>query len=296
MNARQQNQPREGMIPVRGAELYCREIGAGEPVIILHGGPDFSHTYLLPEMDMLAESLRLIYYDQRGRGRSAGNVQPEEVSMASEVEDLEAVREYFGRERTAVLGHSWGGVLAMEYAMRYPERVSRLILMNSGPVSQEDYLLLREDRQKKAAEDLEMLKVLKGTPGYEQGDLVTDAAYYRIHFRETVRRLEHLDRVIRSLRVDFTEEGILKARAIEKRLIEETWLAEGYDLLPELKQVNIPTLVMHGEHDLVPVLCAAHIALAIPGARLVLMRDAGHFAFIEKPEAVQKEIRNFILG
>src|SRR5258707_15714328 len=81
--------PRESRIPVGKASLYCREIGRGQPIIVLHGGPDFDHGYLLPELDRLADAFRLIYYDQRGRGKSADHVQPEDVTLTSDVDDLD---------------------------------------------------------------------------------------------------------------------------------------------------------------------------------------------------------------
>ena len=112
-----------------------REIGSGRPVIVLHGGPDFDHSYLLPDLDRLSNSYRLIYYDQRGRGRSAAGVRPEDVTLASEIADLETIREHFSLDSMILLGHSWGTVLALEYARRHPERVSHLILMNPAPVS-----------------------------------------------------------------------------------------------------------------------------------------------------------------
>jgi proline iminopeptidase len=86
--------------------------------------PISTTTTCSPEMDRLAASFRRVYYDQRGHGRSAGDVQPEDVSLASEIDDLDAVRRHFGFGSVAVLGHSWGGVLAMEYATRHPERLS----------------------------------------------------------------------------------------------------------------------------------------------------------------------------
>ena len=97
--------------------LFCRDVGEGPPIVVVHGGPDFDHFYLLPELDRLAGAFRLIYYDQRGRGLSAAGVRPEDVSIASELDDLDLVRRHFGLETVAVLGHSWGGVLAMEYAI-----------------------------------------------------------------------------------------------------------------------------------------------------------------------------------
>ena len=135
----------EGFLPAENAQLYFREVGQGPPVLILHGGPDFDQNYLLPDMDRLSGSFRLIYYDPRGRGKSGENVRPEDVSIASEIEDVEAVRAYFQLESTVVLGHSWGGLLAMEYAVRHPGRVSHLILMNTAPVSHDDYLLLEQE-------------------------------------------------------------------------------------------------------------------------------------------------------
>jgi len=264
--------------------------------MILHGGPDFDHSYLLPDMDNLADSFRLIYYDQRGRGKSADNVQPEDVTIQSEMEDLEAVREHFGLESMAVLGHSWGGMLAMEYAIRHPQRVSHLILMNTAPASREDYLLFRQERLDKSAADMEQLKEMASTAGYEQGDPDTLADYYRIHYRATIRPPEDLERVVQTLRSSFTKESILKGRAIEDRLMEETWLSEGYDLLPELKQLNMPTLIIHGDYDFVPVECALHVAEAIPKARFVLLKDCGHFSYLECPDRVRPVIGDFFKG
>jgi pimeloyl-ACP methyl ester carboxylesterase len=83
---------RESRIQVGKASLYSREIGRGQPVIVLHGGPDFDHSYLLPDLDRLADAFRLVYYDQRGRGRSAADVRPEDVTLASDVDDLEIKR------------------------------------------------------------------------------------------------------------------------------------------------------------------------------------------------------------
>jgi len=261
--------PREGYIPVENAALYFREIGAGRPILILHGGPDFDHTYLLPNMDRLSDSFRLIYYDQRGRGKSAANVQPDDVSIQSEIVDLESVRKYFQLESVAVLGHSWGALLALEYAIRHPSRVSHLIILNTAPVSHDDYLLLRKSRREKTPADIEELKTRSSDAKYQEGDPDTVADYYRVHFRATVRQQQHLEKIIRSLRSSFTKEGILKARAIEKRLYDETWFVNEYDLVPKLKALDIPTLVIHGDYDFVPLECSAHVAQAIPGLTLL---------------------------
>jgi proline iminopeptidase len=285
----------DGYIPVGNSALFYRAIGHGPPTLVLHGGPDFDHTYVLPDLDRLADSLRLIYYDQRGRGKSAANVQPDDVTIQSDIQDIERVRAYFGLPSVVVLGHSWGGLLALEYAIRHPQRVSHLILLNTAPASHDDYLLLRQAfRVNRPAADREALQAWSTSAEYAAGDPDTVAAYYRVHFRMTIEQPEHLERVIRRLRASFTRAGILKARAIEARLYDQTWLLSDYNLLPKLKQLNIPALVLHGEYDFVPVACAAHIAAAMPGARCVLLSECGHFSYIERPDDVRHEIARFL--
>lgn len=286
---------REGYVRAENVNLYFREIGHGQPIIILHGGPDFDHTYLLPDLDRLSDAFRLIYYDQRGRGKSADNVQPVDVTIQSDVEDIEYLREHFQLESFSVLGHSCGGVLAMEYAIRHPAYVSHLILMSTAPASHDDYMLLREDRRMRAAADIEKLKARSTDAMYQKGDPDTEAAYYRIHFNAALRQPEHLEEVIKRLRSSFTTEGILKAREIEERLMHETWLSSDYDLLPRLKQLGIPTLVIHGDYDIVPVECAVHIAQAIPSARFILLKECGHFSYLECPDEVRKAISELFL-
>ena len=186
--------PRRSSPRSRGAELtadglFCLDVGAGPPLVVVHGGPEFDHSYLRPELDRLAGSFRVVYYDQRGRGRSAEGVRPGDVSLRSEIEDLERVRSERGLESVAVLGHSWGGVLGMEYAVRHPERVSHLILMGTAPASAGDWRLLREAfARNRPAADQEAMDALASSDAFARGDREAEAAFYRIHFRMTLRR------------------------------------------------------------------------------------------------------------
>jgi proline iminopeptidase len=289
--------PHEARIPAGGAHLYARDIGRGRPIVVLHGGPDFDHTYLLPDMDRLADSFRLIYYDQRARGRSAEGVRAEDVTLASDVADLDRVREHFHLASTAVLGHSWGTVLALEYAIRHPDRVSHLILMNPAPASAADFQRFRKERLEKLGPDLDRLRAAAATDGYQAGDPDAVAAYYRIHFKAALLRPEDYERLMARMRPSFTtREAILKARHAEDRLMAETWSRDGYDLLPKLRGLSIPTLVIHGDHDFIPAFAGEHIAQALPAARFVTMKDCGHFAYLECPGPVRKAIDDFFRG
>jgi proline iminopeptidase len=288
--------PREARIAVGKASLYSREIGRGQPLVVLHGGPDFDHGYLLPDLDRLADAFRLIYYDQRGRGRSADRVEPEDVSLASEIDDLEQVRRHFRLESPALLGHSWGAVLALEYALRHPTRVSHLVLMNPAPVSASDLALFRKVYATKLGADLDRQRAIVASPAYQEGDPRAVTARYRLHFKPALKRPEHYEKLMAAMDAAFVTQGkagIVKARAVEDRLIRDTWGVDGYDLGPKLRNLKIPTLVIAGDHDFIPVEIAASIARAIPDARLVTLAGCGHFAYLECAGEVRKSFHEF---
>ena len=291
--------PRESRIPVGNAELYAREVGKGTAIIVLHGGPDFDHSYLLPEMDRLSDSYHLIYYDQRGRGRSADGVKPEDVTLASDIADIEKIRQYYHLDSVVLLGHSWGTVLALEYALRYPGRVSHLILINPAPASTDDYKQLRNDWLQKRAADMERRKAIADTAAYKEADPDAVIAYYRIHFKPALARQEDYEKLISRMQAAFIQQGnagILKARAVESRLMSETFAAPEYDLLPKIKTVHIPTLVISGDHEFIPSSTTEHISRAIPNSRLVTLKDCGHFTYLECPVAVREQIDLFFAG
>ena len=278
----------ESFAPAHGAQLYCREVGEGRPLVVIHGGPDFDHTYLLPDMDRLAASRRLVYYDQRGRGRSRGEVRLEDIHIDRYVDDLNSVRKHLGVESVAILGHSWGAIVAMHYALRYPNRTSHMVLLNTAPASHADLLLMREERlRRRAAHEEELRELL---PGFARGDPDAVARYYRIDYSGTFKREEDLAR----LNLGWTRKAIKTGRLIESHLMQGLIWSEGYTLLPALAAVRTPTLLIHGDFDFAPVECAARIAGAIPGARLEVLRGSGHFSYIDAADRVARALGEFL--
>ena len=288
---------REIRIPAAGVSLYSRVIGHGTPVIVLHGGPDFDHRYLLPDLDRLADRLRLIYYDQRGRGMSAEGVRPEDVTLASDLDDIARVREHYGLHTTALLGHSWGAVLALEYALRDPSGVSHLVLMNPAPASAHDVATFRKAYVERLGADMDRQRAITATEAYRDGDPETVAARYRIHFKFALARPEDFERLMKTMRAAFVSQGkagIVKARAVEDRLMHDSWDIADYDLLPRLRTLRVPTLVITGDHELIPPEMAEHIASAMPNATLITLAGCGHFAYLECPREVHDAIDAFL--
>ena len=179
----------------------------------------------------------------------------------------------------------------MDYAVRHPERVSQLVLMGTGPASAHDWRLLRESfARHRPAEDRAEKEAVVATDAYARGDVDAEAAYYRAHFRMTMRQPDDLEALVARLRAHFTPAGVLLARAIEQQLYEQTTESADFDLFPALRRLDVPTLVLHSEHDFVPVELAARIAEAVPDARLTVLPGCGHFAYLEAPELVFAEI------
>ena len=289
--------PTESRVAVDNTSLYVRVAGRGQPLIVLHGGPDFDTAYLLPELDHLADAYRLIYYDQRGRGKSADGVRPEEVTLASDLADLDAIRRHFEFDAPVLLGHSWGTVLALEYALRNPSRVSRLILMNPAPVSASQLAVLRKSYVGQLGLEMERQREITTSAAYKAGDPDTVAARYRIHFRHGLRRAVDYDKLMARMSAQFRAQGaagILKAWAIESRLYRDTWDKADYDLGPKMRSLQTPALVIVGEHDFIPPAIAAEIARALPKATLVTIPECGHFAYLECGADARKAIDNFL--
>jgi proline iminopeptidase len=287
---------RENRVPVGGASLYARDIGRGQPIIVLHGGPDFDSGYLLPDLDRLADAFRLLYYDQRGRGQSASGVRPEDVTLSTDIDDIEKLRQHFTLESPTLLGHSWGTVLALEYALRYPDRVSRLILMNPAPASAADASLLRTFYLAKLGSEMDRQRAIQASAAYKAGDPEAVAARYRIHFKPALAREQDYERLMGTMKAAFLRqgsEGILKAWAVEDRLMADTWQEPTYDLLPKLTALKMPALVIYGDNDFIPRAISEHVVAAIPQARLVTLSECGHFAYLECPVGVRKAVDDF---
>src|SRR5256886_5545929 len=121
-------------VELNGVRIYTRRVGDGPPVVVLHGGPGAHHDYLLPQYDRLALGRTLLYYDQRGGGRSPVP-RDTPVGWREHVADLEALRDFLGLERVTLLGYSWCGLLAVLYALEHPARIGRLALVSSAPLT-----------------------------------------------------------------------------------------------------------------------------------------------------------------
>lgn len=282
---------REGYISTNGGKLFYSQYGikSKQPVIVLHGGPGLDQSYLLPQMQELAANNQVIFYDQRGSGRSLGfALDAHSINMKNFVKDLEAVRKQFGYKKIILVGHSWGGLLAMRYAILYPDRVSKLILVSSAPADYAGFKSFFAEYEKRTAPLKHKLDNLENSTEFKHGDPTTVIEYYRTVFATYFYQPTDVSK----LSLYFTQQSALNGRKIGQ-IFGETYLNR-YDLKPELKKLSVPTLIIHGVNDIVPITTARETHAAIASSQIVELKDCDHFPYIEQPKEFFKVIAKFL--
>jgi proline iminopeptidase len=273
---------REGMVAVRGVELFVRRVGQGSPAVVLHGGPGAHHDYLLPGFDALADGRELIYYDQRGGGRSpvARDVA---VGWTEHVADLEALRTTWGLERLTLAGYSWGGLLALLYALSHPGRVGRFALVSPAPAwraarEQFEGAFARRNLDPAFQEARRQLR--------ESGLRERDPAAFQ-------QRIFELS--VAPYFFDPERARELTPFRVTGRTQQEVWQSLGdFDLRPRLPELRgIPALVLHGEEDPIPIE-AARTAAGLIGAEFHGLSHCGHVPYVEAFEAFRTLVGGFL--
>lgn len=263
---------------VHGTTLFYTVVGSGIPCLVMHGGLGLDHHYLTPGLDPLGDTFELIYYDHRGNGSSGrpGRATQTHEQLAA---DAAALATHLGHEKVAVLGFSYGGFLALEFALRHPDRLSHLLLMGTAPAYGYGDEILANARRKGATPA--MLAYL------ESDDEVADDAAFKeqietlwpLYFHDP--RPEHdrlLDDVIYSVE-GFAAPGETAA----------------YDVTPRLGEITAPTLILAGRDDFVcPPSQAEILHAGIPGSELRIFEHSGHMPYAEEPEATFATIRDWV--
>lgn len=274
---------RETTRDIRGVSLYERRVGDGPEVVLLHGGPGAHHDYMLPGFDDLARSRTLIYYDQRGGGRSPV-AREVPVGWREQVADLDALREVWGIDRLSLCGYSWGGLLAMLYTVTHPDRVERLALVSPAPAWRAARTRFEADfAARNLAPDLQAARAELRNSGLRERD---PAAYQRRLFELSV--LPYF--------ADPTQVHNLTPFRVTARTQQEVWDSLGdYDLRDPLGRLELPALVLHGEQDVIPWTGSRTVAERV-GAEWHLLSNCGHCPHVEQRQRFREIVDGFLSG
>jgi pimeloyl-ACP methyl ester carboxylesterase len=273
------------LMSIRGASLFVKVLGNGYPVALMHGGPGLDHTSLL-RLRPCAGQFTLVYYDHRCNGRSTG-ADVSSMTWENLAADADALRQALGFDKWAVLGHSFGGMVALEYALRYPQSLSHLILVDTCADARWAHnnapLILAKRGYSPAAVEAAR-RFFSGQISPQEFFPVTlkyARAYYFdsslwVMVREAVRGHD------------------LKARP-ETAIFGYSQLLPGWTVMDRLGEIETPALVMAGRDDfLFPPEHQVAVAGGLPNARLEIIERAGHEAPSERPAEVIAAIRDFM--
>lgn len=280
---------RQGLLSLDDARIFYEVVGEGDPIVVVHGGPGLDHDYLRPGLDALASRHALVYYDQRGTGRSQAELTPEVINFDTFVDDVEALRQALGYARISVLGHSFGALIAMEYARRYPESTRALVLLNpTEPGSRFADQTAERQRARVDQVDAERMTELRESEGFAARDPGTISQVYRLAFRPVMRDPDGVERLDLDLASATARNGQDVAALVGTSLGTIDW----WD---RLKTIEAPTLVIHGRYDAPPVDMARELAEAFPVGTLAVL-ETGHFPYVEDRQGLVSAVSGFFAG
>ncbi|HEX8849040.1 MAG TPA: alpha/beta fold hydrolase [Gemmatimonadaceae bacterium] len=265
---------------------WCRygEPGA-PPLLVLHGGPGASHDYLLPQMLELAREHELIFYDQRGGGRSRTD-DSAPITWRTHVADLDSVIAELGLEPPTVVGYSWGGLLALLHAI---ERAASgailpaaLALIDPAPLT----------RQYRAEFEGEFAR-RQGGPRIQEMRAELAASGLRERDPDAYRQ-RAFELSVAGYFADPAEARDLTPFRVVGRVQQSVWESLGdYDLVESLATVKVPAIFVHGREDPIPLVSSERGARAMD-APLVVLERCGHVPYVEQPAALFAALGEFL--
>jgi proline iminopeptidase len=249
----------------------------------LHGGPGGDHTYYKPALEPLTDRFQIVYVDHRGQGRSArGPI--ETYTLENNVDDLEALRDHLGIDKIVLFGTSYGGIVALSYAIKYPDRVSHLIASVTTAFS-DHFAAAKAYVQEHGTE--EQIRV---TNTLWEGKFQTE--------EELLEYFEITDPLYtKSWKPDAPKDGLLRGiYSIDAINFAFSGFLRDYDIRDQLHKITAPTLVIGGRHDwILPPQMSEELASLIPNADLRIFEESSHSVLFDETEKLFDVIRGFVV-
>ena len=294
----------EGFVDSHGALIYYMSVGQGAPLMIIHGGPGASHEYFLPHLLPLMRSNRLIFIDERGSGKSSKLEDPHQYTVANMVEDIETVRQALGLGKISLLGHSFGGVLAEAYALKYQQHLSHLILGSTFASTKELNAALSKMKAAMPEKDRERVEALEAAGLYGKGE-----AWEHGRYPEEYAKLAWGNGYFPYLyqkNPDPNYDAVSGNTDTAWDVYREMWGSHGefvvdgnlteVEYVNKLSQIKVPTLIIVGDHDESDPKMSEEMHAKIAGSKLVILPQSGHMTFVDQPGKFLATVSGFVAG
>ncbi len=276
-------------ITANNIQFYVKKVGKGIPVIVIHGGPAFMHNYFLPHLEPLAQDYQFILFDQRGCGKSSF---PADSSFKMEdyVADIDALIAELKPDKTILFGHSWGGLIAANYADAHKEKVHQLILCNSFPINSTFYeqSLERKNAKRSEQDTKEWVEVVMSSE-YKNGQPETMKKAFLLNEKYNLARPDTYEEVFAQVVFPGTSQKLQKlTEGLSERYLYN------YNIQPMLQQLTCPVLIIQSDLDNIPFEATQALHESIKHAELVVIKNSCHYPFAENPEDFGKALQRFI--
>ena len=289
-------QAREGFVPFRGYRVWYRIVGERDepgrlPLLTLHGGPGAAHDYLEPLGELAASGRRVVFYDQLGCGRSDRPHRPSMWTVGLFVEEVDAVRRALGLDRVHLLGQSWGGMLAMEYAATGLEGVESLTVASS-PASMEQWVAEANRLRAELPREVQDTLLAHETAGTTQ-----DPAYQaavRVYYRRYVCRLDPWPDCVNRTFAQLAADPEVYHTMNGPSEFHVTGTLRDWSIVDRLDRITVPTLVTSGRYDEATPAIAETVRRGIRGSEWVRFEDSSHTAHVEEPERYRRVLGAFL--
>ena len=288
---------REGYVTTSdSARLFYRVMGQrGDTLIAIHGGPGVDLESIAGDFAPLAERHVVIFYDQRGAGRSELPTDTSRLVVKRQIADLDEVRRHFGVQRVTLVAHSYGPLLAASYALAHPEAVRRMVFFGPVPPRRGDFWKRFGASMNERLDPAARARAADASRRLADPNADTRQAcrdYWAVGMRP---RLAEPDRTLPLIKSDLCASdpaGIRYGLTITNRVVMGSY--GDWDLREQLKRLDVPTLVVHGEQESIPMDLVEEWVNSLPHARLVRVPKAAHFTYAERPELVWPEVEHFL--
>lgn len=266
------------------SKIFFQRLGKGQPMLLMHGGPGLDHTIFRPWLDKLGEQVELIYFDHRGNGRSTRPATMENITHETWAVDADALRTYLGYEKIILFGHSYGGYLAQEYAIRFGQHLAGLILCNTGLAF--DYMPIVQANAA-ARGTPEALSALDEVFAQNKND---DSYLRSLWMRILPLYFKHYDPQIGKTIDEATSYSAAAWNQAKNNCLPK------FNTLSRLKEITAPTLLLAGADDwLTPVDQSRLMHAELPNSELVIFENSGHFLYIEETDKFVVTVRNWLV-
>lgn len=297
--AAQRTAPSEGYITTSdSARLFYRVIGRGSDTLIaIHGGPGVDLESIAGDFAPLGERHVIIFYDQRGAGRSELPKDTTKLVVARQLADLDDVRRHFKLQRVTLVAHSYGPLLAASYALAHPEAVQRMVFFGPVPPRRGNFWQRVGANMNQLVDSSSRARMADANRRLADPNADTRQAcrdYWALAMRP---RLAEPDRSMSLIRSDLCASdpaGIRYGLTTTNRVVMASY--GDWDLRDRLRRLDVPTLVVHGEQEAIPMDLVEEWVSSLPHARLVRVPKAAHFTYAERPELVWPEVERFLVA